>query len=211
MKSKVKNWQSRRASLKNFLKVNLNFFYQNIDNSGSLWYNLPCMGMGDENGGVLSYMKWIRYTKKKEKEINLFEFDWHTKREALIAKIVKDGRTYGLTLMDKNPFNTLQIYSVSETRIPLTVSRAENYYNMAMNTIIFNNRVTKNNARNEVYKAMKSDEILVDWSKGFAYFRVGRSTMKRFKIEEFWSVDKKKLINWHYTTQENDLDDEQEN
>lgn len=211
---KVKNkiqilGRSPRPS-KNFFKLNLNFFKETLTIRVvyGIIYHIWERVMKME--GILTPMKWIRYTKEKEKEINFLEFEWHTKREAIIAKVVKDGRTYGLALMDKNPFNTLQIYSVSETRIPLVVSRAQDYHNMAMNTIIFNNRVTRNNARNEVYNAMKKDEILVDWSKGFAYFRVGRSTMKRFKIEEFWSVDKKKLINWHERTRENDLDDEQD-
>ena len=175
-----------------------------------VWYNLLYIGKVNENGGCINPMKWIRYTKKKEKEINFLEFEWHTKREAIVAKVVKDGRTHGLALMDKVPFNTLQIYSVSDVRIPLVVSRATDYYNMAMNTIIYNNRVTKKNAKNEVYNAMKNDEILMDWSKGFAYFRVGRNTIKRFKVEEFWSVDKKKLLNWHNTTKENDIDDDEQ-
>lgn len=161
--------------------------------------------------GVLTPMTWIRFTKVKEKEINFFELDWHTKREAVAAKVVRDGITHTLILMDKYPFNTFHLYSISNLRIPIVINRANSIYNMAMSVMLYNNRVTEKNAKNELFNSMGKDEMLIDWSKGFVYWRVGRSSTKRFKIEEYYITDKKKLINWHYTTRENDIDDEQEN
>src|SRR5690554_6364896 len=100
--------------------------------------------------GVMTPMKWIRLLKVREKEINFLELDWHTKREAVAAKVVRDGITHTLILMDKEPFNTFDLYTISNLRIPIVINRAKSIYNLELNVMLYNHRVTEKNAKNEL-------------------------------------------------------------
>lgn len=142
-------------------------------------------------------MEKMRYKKTRGKQTNYFKIDWDPSREALVAKVTTKDKVFSPILMSKDPSNNWQLCAQPDKRVTTVVNYSRSILILAKKVILLNESVTRENALDSILSVMTNDELLVDWKKGYAYYKNGRTTFRRTSIEAHYLVDKTKIIKWN--------------
>lgn len=116
--------------------------------------------------------------------------EWNDDTHIFVIPFKFKNTIYALDKYIKSGSNDqVEIFILDPKRVPLKLKRSMNWYNLALSMARDNFTVTQENARDVVQSLICDNEIIIDWTSGYIYYKQGNK-MKRDEIKEYKLIEK---------------------